>query len=84
MSDGHEAGFDALLANVPHTERARVLVDAHTRVAERFVAEFKAGLLTHAEARELVGVSADSGDVPAEPSTANTIHPQLVNETRLR
>ncbi|QDQ93736.1 hypothetical protein FND50_25235 [Rhodococcus sp. WB9] len=76
--------LDSTLAGVPHTHRPRVLVDHHSRIAERFVAEFKAGLLTHAEARELVGVPADSGDVPAEPSTTNNIHPQLVNETRLR
>ena len=76
--------LDSTLAGVPHPERPRVLVDHHSRIAERFVAEFEAGLLTHAEARELVAVPADSGDVPAEPSTTNTIHPQLVNETRLR
>ena len=84
MADLYEGDLDAVLATVPHTERARVLVDAHTRVAERFVAEFEAGLLTHAEARQLVGVPADSGVVPAEPSTTNTIHPQLVNETSPR
>ncbi|WP_368681014.1 hypothetical protein R1X32_42620 [Rhodococcus opacus] len=50
MPDLYEGDLDAVLASVPHTERARVLVDAHTRVAERFVAEFEAGLLTHAEA----------------------------------
>ncbi|MFE5699940.1 hypothetical protein [Rhodococcus koreensis] len=84
MADLYGGDLDAVLANVPHTERARVLVDAHSCVAERFVAEFEAGLLTHAEPCELVGVPADSGDVPAEPSATNTIHPQLVNETRLR
>ncbi|WP_208962009.1 hypothetical protein [Rhodococcus sp. ZPP] len=83
MADLYEGDLESVLTNVAHTERARVLVDTHSRVAERFVAEFEAGLLTHAEALEPVRVPADSGDVPAEPSRTNSSHPQHVNETRL-
>lgn len=42
--------LDAVLASVPHTERPRALVDHHSRLADEFVAEFEAGLLSHTEA----------------------------------
>ncbi|MHA4848527.1 hypothetical protein L1080_003150 [Rhodococcus sp. MSC1_016] len=42
--------LDSTLADVPHTERARVLVDHHSRLADEFVAEFARGLMSHTEA----------------------------------
>ncbi|MDV7244513.1 MULTISPECIES: hypothetical protein [Rhodococcus] len=42
--------LDSTLADVPHTERARVLVDHHSRLADEFVAEFERGLMSHTQA----------------------------------
>lgn len=42
--------LDSTLANVPPTERARVLVDHHSRLADEFVTEFERGLMSHADA----------------------------------
>ncbi|WP_009473832.1 hypothetical protein [Rhodococcus sp. JVH1] len=39
MADLYAGDLDVALANVPHTERARVLVDRYSEVQDAFLAE---------------------------------------------
>jgi hypothetical protein len=50
MPDLYEGDLDALVANVPYTERPRALVDHHSRLADEFVTEFERGLVSHTDA----------------------------------
>ncbi|MDF3308762.1 hypothetical protein P3H15_27465 [Rhodococcus sp. T2V] len=52
MADLNWDDTDAVLANVPHTERARVLVDRYSEVQDAFLAEFVA-----ADSRVSIGES---------------------------
>ena len=49
MTPPYEGDLDAVLENVPHTERARALVDHYDAAAERLIAEAKRGVITKAE-----------------------------------
>ena len=53
--------LDAVLANVPHTERARALVEHHDSIAQAFLAEFENPLIAMAEVLEIYGI-------PSEPN----------------
>jgi hypothetical protein len=49
MTPPYEGDLDAVLANLPHTERPRALVDHYDEIAERLIAEAKRGVITKAE-----------------------------------
>jgi hypothetical protein len=52
MTPPYEGDLDAVLENVPHTERPRALVDHYDAIAQRLIVEAKRGVITKAELLE--------------------------------
>lgn len=54
----HDGDLDAVLENIPTPPaKARVLVDHYDSLAQAFVAEFEAGLLSSDAVRSLYGLN---------------------------